>query len=79
MRGFSPTTIEGHLAHYISTGEVAVFDLVSKLKVAKITAYLLQHPAQKTGDSKAALGDDVSYGDIKAVMNHLNFINAEVV
>ncbi|MFD2162415.1 HRDC domain-containing protein [Paradesertivirga mongoliensis] len=79
LRGFSPVTIEGHLAHYVSSGKVSVFDLVSKLKVAKITAYLFENPGQKTGEVKVALGDEISYGDIKAVMNHLTFVNAEPV
>jgi hypothetical protein len=79
LRNFSPVTIEGHLSTYISTGEISVFDLVSKIKVAKIMAYLVQHPGLKHGEIKAALGDEISYGELKAVMNHLNYVNAEVV
>ncbi|MFA6945666.1 MAG: HRDC domain-containing protein, partial [Pedobacter sp.] len=35
-RGFTSATIEGHLAHFIHSGEISVFDIVPKLKVAKI-------------------------------------------
>ena len=79
LRSFSPGTIEGHLAHYITSGEISVFDLVTKIKVAKIMAHIIQHPGLTTGETKAALGDAISYGELKAVMNHLNYVNAEVV
>ena len=79
QRGFTPTTIEGHLAHYISSGEINVFDLVSKIKVAKIMACIIQHPGASSYEIKSALGDDISYGELKAVMNHLAFINADSV
>lgn len=79
LRGFSPVTIEGHLGQFISNGEISVFDLVPKVKVAKIMAFLVQNEGLTMGEIKTALGADVSYGEIKAVMNHLNFINAEVV
>ena len=75
-RGFTPATIEGHLSHFIHTGEISVFDIISKLKVAKIMAYIIQNPGSSTSESKTALGDDVSYGELKAVLNHLTFIRA---
>ena len=70
-RGFTPTTIEGHLAFYINSGEISVFEITSKLKVAKIMAYIIQHPGMGTTETKNALGDDVSYGELRAVLNHL--------
>ena len=75
-RGFTPTTIEGHLAHFINTGEISVFDIVSKLKVARIMAYIIQNPGSGTVETKNALGDDVSYGELRAVLHHLAFIRA---
>lgn len=77
MRSFTTGTIEGHLANYISSGEISIFDIVSKAKVAKIMAHIIQHPNQSTSETKTALGDEISYGDLKAVMNHLRYINAE--
>jgi tRNA uridine 5-carbamoylmethylation protein Kti12 len=76
-RGFSPTTIEGHLAFYINSGEISVFEIVSKLKVAKIMAYIIQHPGIGTAETKNALGDDVSYGELRAVLNHLVYVKTE--
>jgi tRNA uridine 5-carbamoylmethylation protein Kti12 len=75
-RGFVNTTIEGHLAHFIPTGEISIFDLVSKAKVAKITAYLVQNPSSPKGETKLAMGEDISYGEISAVISYLAFVKA---
>jgi len=76
-RAFATGTIEGHLAHYILSGEISVFEIVPKIKVAKIMAYLIQNPESSTVDTKIALGDEVSYGELKAVLNHLAFTKSE--
>jgi hypothetical protein len=78
-RSFTIPTIEGHLAHFINSGVISVFDIVSKLKVAKIMAYIIQNPTKSTSETKADLGDSISYGDLKAVMNHLEFIHNQQV
>jgi guanylate kinase len=76
-RSFTTSTIEGHLAHYIQSGEISIFEIVAKIKVAKIMAYLIQKPESSTVDTKIALGDEISYGELKAVLSHLAFIKAE--
>jgi len=76
-RAFTIGTIEGHLAHYIQIGEISVFDIVPKIKVAKIMAYVIKNPDSSTVETKVALGDDVSYGELRAVLNHLAFIKTE--
>ena len=65
------------MAHFINTGEISVFDIVSRIKVAKIMAYIVQNPGIGTSEIKTALGDDVSYGELKAVLSHLTYIKAE--
>ena len=76
-RAFTTGTIEGHLAYYIKSGEISIFEIVSKIKVAKIMAYLIQNPEASTVDTKIALGDEISYGELKAVLSHLAFTKAE--
>ena len=62
-------TIAGHLEHYVRSGAVKVDQLVSREKVDKITRYL-QENADARGITfiKSALGDEVSYADIRLVM-----------
>ncbi len=74
-RSLTAATIEGHLAHFISSGDISVFDLVTKLKVAKIMAYIIQNPGKSTNETKSALGESISYAELKAVMNHLEYIH----
>jgi hypothetical protein len=73
-RGYTTGTIEGHLSHFISTGEISVFDVVSKIKVAKIMAFLIQNPTLSTNEAKSALGDEVLYNDLRAVSNHMLYM-----
>jgi len=72
-RQLTQQTIEGHLAHYISTGEINISELVSREKI------LLIEPAAKTfsGGSltpiKGKLGSDISFGEIKLVIAWVEF------
>ena len=70
-RSLKPTTIEGHLAHYIRSGKLAVTDFISDEQIARITAVLAETGANELGLAKQALGDDCSYGDLKMVQAHL--------
>lgn len=78
-RGLTTGTIESHLANFIPSGEISVFDIVSKIKVARIMAFIVQNPGKTTSETKAELGETISYSDLKAVMNHLKFIQSQAV
>ncbi len=79
MRGLVISTIEGHLAHFIPTGELSVFDFVPKIKVAKIMAHLIQHPNNTLNEMKLGMGDTVSFSELKVVMQHIDFIKKNSV
>ena len=74
-RGLKPGTIEGHLARYIGTGELALTELMSEEKLARIAAALASLGSETLGPVKEALGEDCSYGEIKMVQAHLEFGN----
>lgn len=65
-RGLGLTTIETHLAHYVSLGMIPVTQFVSKEKFDKIieTSKHIEGDAKLT-PIKEALGDDFSYSEIK--------------
>ena len=66
-RVFSAATIEGHLAHYIGTGEVDVNELVTEAKQLLIKSSIKKNGAE---NFKAIAGDckqQVSYGEIRMV------------
>ncbi len=75
-RGFAMTTIEGHLAHYVSLGMIPVSQFVAKEKFDVI----LEASKKIEGENKLTpikleLGDDYSYSEIRfalATQKHLN-------
>lgn len=77
-RGMSVTTIEGHLAHYIGIGELEVTKLVDGDKLKRISEYFIKAQSAKLGPAKAALGDDVSWGELRYVLRHLILTGADL-
>ena len=61
-------TIAGHLEHYVRSGKIKVEQVVKAENIAKIRKYLDEHEYMGIFAIKAALGDDVSYADIKFVL-----------
>ncbi len=71
-RGLSPTTIETHLSHFIFTGEINIDEMVSKEKLTIIAVAIKENNGELAlSPIKLKLGDDYSYGEIRAVMSYL--------
>ncbi|MBX9852703.1 MAG: DNA helicase RecQ [Cytophagaceae bacterium] len=68
-RKMSVSTIEGHLAELIALGEIELEEIVSKEKIAVIEEAIKLHGETYLSPIKIALGDNYSYGEIKAVIN----------
>ncbi len=71
IRGLAQSTVEGHLAHFVGTGELELNRLVTAAKADRITAYFLRSRDPQLNSAKAALGDDVSYGELRIVLKEL--------
>ena len=68
-RGLAVSTIENHLARFIATGEVSLDQFVSLEKVEPIRAAILKfNDSGALSPIKEFLGDNYSYGEIRAVM-----------
>ena len=61
-------TIAGHLEQYVRSGKIKVEQVVKAENLAKIRKYLEEHEYMGMFAIKVALGDDVSYADIKFVL-----------
>jgi len=72
-RKYAESTIEGHLAHFVSTGEIDIEKLVSPDKVKRISEFFIREKMPLLSEAKAALGDNISYGELKFVLNYLRF------
>lgn len=71
QRNLSPQTIEGHLAHFILDGTIQVTEIVPEKKIPSIIEAIKTHGTHTMGPIKQALGEETSYGEIKAVINFL--------
>jgi ATP-dependent DNA helicase RecQ len=72
LRKLSVITIETHLTHYISEGELEVTELVSKEKIPAIENAIKIHGSVKLTPLKEELGNNYSFGEIKAVVSYIN-------
>ena len=73
-RMLSITTIEGHLAYYVGTGEIPIDIFVSPEMTDLITSHLEKEDELKAGHVKDSLGEKVSWSDIKFVISHIKFL-----
>ncbi len=71
-RVFVRTTIEGHLAHYVGTGEIDISELMPQANVDEIEQFIRDNNAPGSAEIKAHFGDKYSYGEIKMVQSKLN-------
>ena len=67
MRNFTVGTIQGHLAHYVISGQLDINDLISEDKLNLIKDVLKGSADTDLTSLKQQLGDDVSYGEIRLV------------
>ena len=67
-RGLAASTIEGHLSFYIYTGALEVSALVNDEKRGLIQDAVESYGAEKLSPLKEVLGEDFSYGEIRAVI-----------
>ncbi len=74
-RGLAVTTIQGHLCNFIETGVLSVEKLVAPDKQATIEKAIA--PGLYLRELKEILADDITYGEIKAVLAHQKFKTAE--
>ncbi len=71
QRGLAPTTIETHLAAYVSTGEIDISRMVSKPKLDEIISVI-----RSTGQTQALkpikdlLSEEYTYGEIRMALEY---------
>ena len=67
-RHLTESTIFGHLAMYVIEDRLPIDQLMPQEHIDMIRNHARMHPDQtRTSDIKAALGDDVSYNEIRLV------------
>ena len=71
IRGLVTSTIESHLAKLISDNSLNAADIIPQDKVDLITEYYTETEDYKFGPAKEVLGDEVSFSELRYVLNEL--------
>ncbi len=72
-RGLTVSTIERHLAYFISTGELDISSFLSSDKVTEISEYFLKQNSRKLNPAKEYFGERVTYGELHLVLAHMDY------
>lgn len=76
-RNLASSTIEGHLAVYVASGEIKVTDLMSEEKYLELKRLMETIPFEGFGDLKSKIHDKFTYADLRLVSNALEFERRE--
>lgn len=76
-REMAKTTIEGHLAYYIGNGELMLKQFVEKNTAKIITDFFNKNPKANLSAAKENLDDTITYGELKFVRKHLEYLQQE--
>lgn len=74
-REFATSTIEGHLTHYILTGELELGKIMNRERSTELKQQIKKIEFEGIGELKSKLDDKYSYGEIKMVLNDIKFHN----
>jgi hypothetical protein len=71
-RGMAASTIQGHLAHFVTLGKLDIFDVVDRKKYDIIMKQLVaRRPEETFGELRQKLGQNYSYAEIKLVLDNM--------
>jgi hypothetical protein len=73
QRSLAFSTIEGHIAMLIKAGELDILQIMNEEKLSRIVAAIKETQGTSLTPIKVKLGDAFSFGEIRAVINHLEF------
>ena len=65
------STVEGHLALFVKRGDIDLEGLIETHKMELISDYFKKAETQRLGEAKSALGNDVSFSDLRFVLNYM--------
>lgn len=75
QRKLALSTIEEHVAQLVKSGEIAIRDCMEESRIENILTVIRELGAESMQPVKASLGADFSYGEIRAVMNHMQLLS----
>ncbi len=73
IRGMAVSTIEGHLAEFVKTGELEIARFLSVEQLGRIKEIYLQTQEKSTKVLRELLNNEFSYGELRMALNHFMF------
>ncbi|ELR69351.1 ATP-dependent DNA helicase RecQ [Fulvivirga imtechensis AK7] len=73
LRDLKFSTVENHLNEFVQTGELNVLDLISKEVFDEILPVVQANDGLALKPVKEKLRDEITYGQIRTVVNHLRY------
>ncbi|PKQ45016.1 helix-turn-helix domain-containing protein [Confluentibacter flavum] len=73
-RNFVETTIQGHLVHFIPTGEVKITDLMPEEKYEELKIIIQQTTFDSLTELKNKIDDKFTYNEMRMVANNLELL-----
>lgn len=77
LRELAASTIVGHLLTFIPSGEIVVTEILSLQKIEIILKVMEEPNTESSSALKERLGDEFTYSDIRAVMNHKKWLESK--
>ena len=77
QRGLALSTIEGHMAQLIKVGDLNIHECMEENRIENILTVIREIEPDSMQPVKQKLGDAYTYGEIRAVMNHLEALAKE--
>lgn len=70
-RAMALSTIEGHLARFVTSGDIQITEIIQHDKLALISDCFLHKNPQSMSEAKSILGDSVSWNELRMVDSFL--------
>jgi hypothetical protein len=72
-RNLALSTIEGHIAYYISKGELGIDRFLASDKVSRIREYFLSQGKRDLSPAKSHFGEEFTYGELRMALAHMDY------
>ena len=79
LRELAASTIVGHLLTFILTGEIVITEILSLQKIEIIMKVMEEPNIESSSAIKEKLGDEFTYSEIRAVINHKKWLESKKV
>jgi len=74
-RNLAISTVESHLAGFILTGEISISELIKDEKLKYMLPVIENNRNKLLSEIKHILPDECTYSEIRAILNHIKYIN----